>query len=443
MKVIVIGGVAAGMSAASKIKRTEKDAEITVYERGGYLSYGACGIPYFVSGANDDYKKMIARTQEDFSKIGIATFLHHEVVRVAPDKKQVMVRNIENGNLFIDSYDKLMISTGASPVIPPIKGSDKKGIYSMKTLDGAIALKEELASPDIRNVVIVGGGYIGIEAAESLSETGKNVRVVEFQDRILQNYDPELTDIATEEFKSLGASLNLGERVLEIAGGERVQSIVTDKNVYPADLIIMAVGVRPNTAFLKGSGVALAKNGAVIIDREMRTNIEDIYSAGDCAEVYNMAMQENAYLPLGTTANKCGRLAGVNMLGNHVKYMGTLGCSAIKVGSLEMAKVGLSEADAKRLAIDYGTVFTKAPDHAHYYPNHTLVWIKLIFEKQSKRLLGAQTIGKKNAVLRADVLAIAIQNRMTASELGMSDLCYAPPFAGVWDAVHIACNAVK
>ncbi|MBI6875089.1 CoA-disulfide reductase [Clostridium aciditolerans] len=443
MKVVVIGGVAAGMSAASKIKRVDSSAEIVVYEKGPFVSYGACGLPYYVSGINDDYTKMIARTKEEFEKTGMKINLKHEVVKVEPESKQILVKDLENDSLFIDSYDKLMIATGTVPVVPPIKGKDLKGVYVLKTLEDGMILKKAVETPEIKNVAIVGGGYIGIELAETLLHAGKNVRVVELAPRILQPFDSELTEMATNIMMEAGVKFNLNEKVEELVGTDKVTGVKTDKGSYEADLVILAIGVRPATNFLKDSGIALAKNGAVVIDREMRTNIADIYSAGDCAEVYNKVKEENSFIPLGTTANKCGRLAGENITGKHNKYVGTLGSSAIKILDYELGRTGVSESEAKALAINYKTVFIKAYDHPGYYPDPTPIWIKLVYEERTNRILGAQAMGKKGAVLRVDMFAIAIHNNMTTMDLGMTDLCYAPPFAGVWDAVHIACNAAK
>lgn len=443
MKLLVIGGVAAGMSAASKLKRINKDADIVVYEKGRFLSYGACGLPYYVSGENDDYTKMIARTKEQFEEMGMHIFLQHEVVKVVPEKKQVMIKDLVKNKLFIDTYDKLMIATGAVPIVPPFPGVQLKNIHGLKTLEDGIYLKEVVDQPNIQDVVIVGGGYIGIEVVEAMLRLGKRVRVIELSDRILRTFDSELTDLAEKELVKHGVELNLGEKVEGFIGSERVEAVQTDKGTYPADLVLLSIGVRPATKFLDGSGVALAENGAVIIDREMRTNIKDVYSAGDCAQVYHKVMEENTFIPLGTNANKCGRLAGANIAGQHNKYVGTLGSAAIKVCDLEMGRTGLSEIDARNLAIDYTTVFVKSADHPGYYPNQTPIWIKLICEKRTRRILGAQAIGNKGAVLRIDIFAVAIHNNMSADELGMTDLVYAPPFAGVWDAVHIACNAVK
>lgn len=443
MKLIVIGGVAAGMSAASKLKRIHKDAQVVVYEKGGFLSYGACGLPYYVSGENDDYTKMIARTKEHFEKIGIETHLYHEVVKVVPEKKQVMVKDLVNNKLFIDTYDKLMISTGTFPVVPPLSGIKLPGIHVLKTLEDGIELKEIAYQQEVQDVVIVGGGYIGIEVAEAMVHLGKNVRVVELAERILQTFDKEITDMAENELQTHGVHLNLGEKVEGFIGNERVEGVKTDKGTYKADLVLLSIGVKPATKFLAGSGISLAANGAVMIDREMRTNIEDVYSAGDCAQVYHKVREENTFIPLGTNANKCGRIAGANIAGGHTKYVGTLGSAAIKIFDLELGRTGLSEIDAANLAIDYSTTFVQSADHPGYYPNQTPIWIKLICEKRTRRILGAQAIGNKGVVLRIDIFAVAIHNNMSADDLGMVDLCYAPPFAGVWDAVHIASNAVK
>ncbi|SHN35761.1 CoA-disulfide reductase [Gracilibacillus kekensis] len=443
MKLIVIGGVAAGMSAASKLKRIDQNAEITVYEKGEYVSYGACGLPYYVSGENDDHTKMIARTKQQFEQKGISVNIFHEVIKVAPERKQIMVRNVNTGQMFLDHYDKLLVATGTSAIVPPFDGLELDNIHILKTMEDGLALKEIAHQPHIKNVVIVGGGYIGMELAEAMHGLGKDVRIIEQAEKILLPFDREITDIAMEHLQENNVDVHLNERVESFNGYQSVQQVITSKGTYEADLVILSIGVRPATKFLDGTGIQLAANGAIKIDREMRTNIEDIYAAGDCAEVYHFVKQENAYLPLGTNANKCGRIAGENIAGAHRKYIGTLGSAAVKIIDLELARTGLSEAEAKDLSIDYKVEFVKAANHPGYYPGQTPLWIKLICESRTRRIIGAQAIGQSGAVLRIDMFAIAIQNQMPADELGMTDLCYAPPFAGVWDAVHIASNAIK
>ncbi|ADL04410.1 CoA-disulfide reductase [Lacrimispora saccharolytica] len=444
MKIIIIGGVAAGMSAASKIRRMDPNMEVTVYEKGGFLSYGACGLPYYVGDYNDDYRKMIARSRETFTKMGIKTFLRHQVLSVDADRKEVLVRNLENGQEWKDRYDKLMIATGASSVVPPFPGRELLGVHVLKSMEDGIFLKEYAKMPEIQNVVIVGGGYIGVECAEAFLSLGKKVRILEAAPRILTPFDEEITALAQEELVRCGIELNLGEKVEGFYGdGLYVKRVKTDRGTYEADLVIVAVGVRPCTEFLKDTGISMAKNGALIVDREMKTSLPDVYAAGDCILVHHEVLEEDSFLALGTVANKCGRIAGTNLAGGHEQFLGALGSAAIKVCGLELGRTGMGEGDAKRLQKDYKTLIVQANDHPAYYPDPTPITIKLIYEKGTKRLLGAQTCGQKGAVLRADVFAVAIHCRMTTAELGMTDLIYAPPFSGVWDAIQIACNAAK
>ncbi|MGB4657594.1 MAG: CoA-disulfide reductase [Mobilitalea sp.] len=443
MRVIIIGGVAAGMSAASKIARMDRTAEVVVYEKGGFLSYGACGLPYYVGGFNDDYRRMIARTQEQFSKTGIITNLYHEVVKVDTEKKQVFVKDLKNGTMFIDKYDKLMVATGATAIVPPFPGVNLMGVHVLKTLEDGIFLKDYAATPSIKKVTIVGGGYIGIECAEAFLNIGKEVRLIEAADRILTPFDEELTCLATEELNRHGVKIHLGEKVKAFHGTTSVSQIETDKGIYDTDLVIIAIGIRPNTAFMKETGIRMAKNGAILVDRELRTSIEDIYSAGDCILVYNEAMEEDSFLALGTVANKCGRIAGANIAGEHQKFIGALGSAAIKVCNIELGRTGLGEGEAKRLQKRYKAIVVQANDHPAYYPNPTPITIKLIYEEGTRKILGAQACGEKGAVMRIDVFAVAIHAGMTTDELGMTDLVYAPPFAGVWDAIQIACNIAK
>ncbi len=443
MKTVIIGGVAAGMSAASKIKRNDPTAEVTVYEKGHFLSYGACGLPYFISGENTDYTKMIARSREQFEKLGVRTWLCHEVISVSPQSKTLTVKNIETAETFQDSYDSLLIATGSASVVPPIPGINNAGVFYIKTLEDGLLLQKVASNPSIRRCVVVGGGYIGVEMTEALLALGKEVTLIEGADRILMPFEPEMSEIAKQELLQNGAVVKTSEKVLAIEEKQTHRLIRTDRGEYQTDIILMAVGILPATAFLKETGIRMAENGAIIVDREMRTSIPCIYAAGDCAMTYNRIAEEDYFLPLGTVANKCGRIAGGNMLGRHDKFTGALGTSAIKVCGIEMARTGLSEADAIRLKLDYRAKLVMAYNHPAYYPGQTAIAIKLIYEKGTRRLLGACAAGQQGAVLRVDMFAIAIHSGMTTKELGMVDLAYAPPFAGAWDAVHIAANAAK
>ncbi len=443
MKVIVIGGVAAGMSAASKIKRMDPDTEVVVYEKGNFLSYGACGLPYYVGGFNDDPQKLIARTQEQFTEQGIVTHLNHEVVQVIPSQKKIIIKNHETKEEFSDTYDKLMVATGAAAVVPPIEGIDKKGVYQLKTLEDGLELQKIAQDAEIKNVVIVGGGYIGIELVDAFLNLGKQVTCVEFAERILTAFEPEISQQAEEELIKQGVTLKTSERVVEIKGEKQVTGVKTDQGEYEADLVIISVGIRPSTGFLKDTGIDMAENGALVVDREMRTSISDIWAAGDCSLVYSQNMDENIYLALGTVANKCGRLAGENILGAHKEFIGALSSAALKVCDIELGRTGMGEADAKRLGKNYKTVVVKAPNHPGYYPGRSPITIKVIYEADTKEVLGAQAVGLEGAVMRVNMFALAVQNKMTTEELGMTDFVYAPPFASVWDAVHIASNAAK
>lgn len=443
MKLIVIGGIAAGMSAASKLRRMDADAEIIVYEKGAFPTYGACGLPYYISDENDDHQKMIARTVEDFEAQNIQVKLKHEVVKVDFERQQIMVKNLETGSIWIDPYDRLMISTGTSPVVPPIPGINNEHVSVLKTMEDGLHMKERLLKPNISDVTVVGGGYIGIEMAEGLRTLGKQVRVVEMAPRILMPFDPEIVAIAQKELTKQGVDLHLGETVKEIQETGTKRRVVTDRDTYETDYIVLSVGVRPATSLFRGTALQLDQRGAIIVDKEMQTNIPGVFAAGDCATVYNKVKDETDYIPLGTNANKGGRIAGENIAGARRKYTGTLGSAAIKIFDLEMGRTGMSQAEAEERFDDVTAVTLTARDHPQYYPGSVPLEVKLICEKRTKRILGGQIIGEKGAVLRVDLIALAIHNAMTADELGMVDFCYAPPFAGVWDAVHIASNAVK
>lgn len=443
MKAIVVGGVAAGMSAASKLRRAAPNARITVYEKGNFLSYGACGLPYYIGGFNDDPVKLIARTREQYDQMRIETHLRHEVTQVNAQAKRVRVRDHDTGREFEDSYDVLMIAVGCNSVAPRIPGADLPSVFYLKTMEDGLLLHEIARLEDVRHVAVVGGGYIGVEMCEALLHLGKQVTLIEADACILNTFEPEFSELAAQELERNGVRVRVGCRVRKIAEEGNRRVVHTDTDAIEADLVVMAVGVTPATDFLRDTGIRMARNGAILVDREMRTSLENVYAAGDCAVVYHRLMEEDYFIPLGTVANKCGRIAGGNMAGGHDKFTGALGTAAIKVCGLEMGRTGMSERDAKRLKAQYRTKLVTVYDHPAYYPNPVKLVIKLLYEARTRKLLGACVAGARNAVLRADIFAVAIHNGMTADELGMVDLAYAPPFAGVWDAVHIAANAAK
>ncbi len=443
MRVIVIGGVAAGMSAASKLRRMNRDAEIVVYERGNFLSYGACGLPYYIGGWNEDPQKLIARTPEEFRSMNIETHLRHEVLRVDPENRSVTVRNLESGAEFTDRWDKLMIAVGCRSAAPPVPGFDLPAVFSLRSMEDGMLLHEVSRLSGIRHVVIVGGGAIGVEMAEALVRLGKQITLLEGAERLLRPFEPEFSELAAQELERNGVRVMLKTRLqaIEEKGDRRL--VRTEKEDISCDLVLMAAGIRPETGFLKDTGIRMARNGAILVDREMRSSLPDIYAAGDCATCYHRVLEEDYYLALGTVANKTGRIAGENLAGGHKKFSGVLGTAAIKVFNLEMGRTGLSETEAKRLGIPYSTKMVSTQDHPAYYPNPQKLVIKLIYETGSRRLLGANAAGSHDAVLRVDIFAVAVHAGMSTDELGMVDLAYAPPFASVWDAVHIAANAAR
>ena len=443
MKVLIIGGDAAGMSAAAKLKRILQDSQIVVYEKGKYLSYASCGLPYYAAGYPIEAGDLIQRTAQQFAKAGITTLIEHEVLSVNPTGKTLTVKNLKTGDTFDDGFDKLMIATGSSSVIPTVPGTDLAGVFYLKSVDDGTVLREAVQSEQVKDITIVGGGYIGVEFAEALHASGKRVRMIQRADTIISNFYPEISAAAQDELARLGVDVILGEQLESMhKEGSRIR-VVTDAAAYETDLVLLAVGVRPATDFLEGSGIAVAKNGAVVVDRQMRTNQPDIYAAGDCAQVYHLLKDENVFIPLATTANKCGRIVGENLAGGNVEFVGTLGCAAIKVGQLELATVGLTLQEAEIAGFDCTAKTIHTQTLPGYYTPDTDAMFRVVYENGTRRLLGVQGAGKHGVALRIDVFAAAIANRMTTEALGMLDLCYAPPFSTVWDAVHIVANAAK
>lgn len=444
MKIIIIGGIAAGMSAAAKFRRLDKDAEIKVYEKTPIVSFGACGLPYFVGGFFDNENQMIARKPEKFKETGIDISVEHEVLSIDVPSKKITVKNLKTDETFEDSYDKLMIATGASAIIPPIKNFNIENVYTLKSLEDGRILKEKMKDKDIKKVAIIGAGFIGLEAVEAAKEYGKEVSVFQLEDRILKEvFDKEVTDLLEEELKNKGVNLFLDSKVVELKGNIKVTKVVTENEEIDADLVILATGVKPNTAFLKDTGIEMLKNGAIVVDKEGKTSIEDIYSAGDCATVTHLLKPEPAYIPLATVANKFGRVVGENLGGKGLEYEGSLGSACIKVLGMEAGRTGLTESEVTNLGINYKTVFITDKNQTDYYPGQENISIKLIYNGDTKVILGAQVVGKKDAVQRTNALAVAIYAKLTTEQLGMMDFCYSPPFARTWDVLNRAGNVAK
>ncbi len=337
-----------------------------------------------------------------------------------------------------------MVATGANAILPPVEGLQTlKNIFTLKSIDDGIELKKAMMREENKEILVIGAGYIGIEVIEAAKKLGKNVRVIQRGKRVMAaSFDSEITDFMEEEIRSHGVELHLEEVVKKIEGNEKVERVITDKGEYSADIVVIAAGVRPATSFLEGTGIEMDK-GAIIIDEEGKTSVDSIYSAGDCAVVYHKVRKKNVYIPLATTANKIGRIVGENLAGAKNKFDGTLGSACIKVMDLEAGRTGITETDAKLDGINYKTILVKDKNQTNYYPGQENIFVKLIYGAETKVILGGQIIGKNGAVLRVDVIAMAVAAKMKTSELGMMDFCYAPPFARTWDVLNVSGNVAK
>ncbi len=442
MKFLMIGGNAAGMSAASRIKRRMPDAEVIVLEKTREVSYGACGLPYYIGGLNNDVDLIRVRKAEEFRASGLDVRLGCTVTSIDYDA-HVVTYETEDGETVSESYDKLLISSGTSPSVPPFPGVTMEGIFTLKTIANAEAIRAALEKKP-RSVVIVGGGYIGLELAEAcILQKVPEIHLVEALERVFAVMDPEFSEAVRQELERHGVKVHLNEKVQSFEGENgRVHTVVTDKASYSADLVILSIGVRPNTAFC-GDGIEKFRNGALITDPAMRTSVPDVYAAGDCATVWNKLLDKPAFYGLATHANKQGRLAGDSMMGKTVDFRRALGTSMVRVMGLEFAKTGLGELECQQNGIPCKATTVQTRSHARYYPDPKTLTIKLCYDPESHVLLGGQIMGEKEAALRIDVLAVAIDQGMTTEELGYVDLGYAPPFSSVWDAVQIAANASK
>lgn len=440
---VVIGGVAAGMSAASKIRNLDSSAQITVFQKNGYVSYSACGIPFFIEGIVPSSDNLVVYDAKFFKeKRNIDVLLHHEAAKISPVARTVLVRNLTTGEEKEHVYDRLLISTGASPIMPPIKGRDLKGIFQVRLLEDGIAIQDYMTTKSLRNAVIVGAGRIGVEMAEALSKRGLDVIIVQKMPDILGPMDVEITDVIEKEFESRNIVLKTSNTVREFTGdGSGVkQAILETGEVINTDIAIIGTGVKPDVEFARQAGIEIGKTGAIRVNDHMQTNVPDIYSAGDCAEAFHLVLGRNVYMPLGTTANKQGRVAGENMAGGDARFAGIVGTSLLKIFDLEVAKTGLTEEEAKIEGKDYAAVVIEQGSRAGYYPGAAKIKVKLIGDRQTGQVLGSQMIGKDGVAKRIDVVAAALSAGMSVKELSGLDLGYAPPFAPVYDPILIAAN---
>ena len=447
--IVVIGAEAAGMSAAAKARRVNPDARVTVFEQSDVISFGACGLPYFIGDFFTDAKEMSEFTPEQFARRGVDVRINHRVDTVDRERQRVMVTNLESGETFEHPYNRLLIATGATPVMPPVpglkEGLDKGRVSFVKTMQDGIGLKETMASEQVQDVAVIGAGYIGLEMVEALHRQGKNVRIIDSVSQPLSgSFDQEIAELVCKELDEHNIASHWEEslRQLAIADDQRLV-LTTDKGEYQADLVILCTGVRPNTGFVKELGLEMTGNGAIVIDDQARTSVPDIFAAGDCATVPHAQMESPAWMPLATYANKLGRLAGEVMGGMDSRFPGGYGAACLQVMGLEAGRVGLSEKEATAQGIEYKTVVIRDKDHTSYYPGQSDILVKLVYEPETRKILGGQIAGGRGAVLRVDALSAAIKGGLTTADLGMMDFCYAPPFARTWDALNVAGNVAK
>lgn len=441
-RLLVIGGDAAGMSAASQARRLRgpDELEIVAVERGHHASYSACGIPYFVGGVVDELDALVARTPAEFRERGIDLRLRTEAVEIDPGGGRVRIRSLDGGGERWEPYDQLVIATGAVPARPELPGVDAKGVHGVQILDDGVAIRRAVEEGSPRSAVVVGGGYIGLEMAEAMVMRGLEVSLVDFADQPMRTLDPDMGAIVADAMRGIGVRLYLGEPVegFDASPDGHVTAVRTRDHTLPADLVVLGLGVRPASALAEDAGIETGPTGGIVTDRRMRTRADRVWAAGDCVETRHLVSGAPVAIALGTHANKQGRVAGINIGGGYATFPGVVGTAVSKICRVEVARTGLNEAEAAAAGFETLSAAVESTTRAGYIPGAAAMTTKLIAERRSGRLLGAQIVGEENAAKRVDGLAIALWNGMTVEEMTGLDLGYAPPFAPVWDPVLVA-----
>lgn len=441
-RLVVIGGDAAGMSCAAQARRRRPggDLEIVAFEKGRFTSYSACGIPYWIGEVVDDRDELIARSPEEHRERGIDVRLRHEVVAIDLERGAVQVRDLDAGPVSWEGYDQLMVATGAEPKRPPLPGAEGDGIHGVQTLEDGDAVLRDLDSEDPRRVVVVGAGYIGLEMAEAAVMRGLDVTVVDRNDRPMHALDRDMGDLVADAMRDVGVEIRLGEAVeaFDLDDDGRVRAVVTSEGVLPADVVFLGLGVRPRIDIASEAGIDVGPAGGIQVDRRQRTGADGVWAAGDCTEKFHRVTRRPAVIPLGTHANKQGRVAGINIGGGYATFPGIVGTAVTKICAVEVARTGLDEEQAADAGFRYVTAKVASTTRAGYYPGASPLTVKVIAERRSGQLLGAQIVGREGAGKRIDTFATALWNEMTVDELLNVDLSYAPPVAPLWDPVLIA-----
>jgi NADPH-dependent 2,4-dienoyl-CoA reductase/sulfur reductase-like enzyme len=439
MRLAIIGGDAAGMSAAAAAKRRSSQLDVVAFERGPYTSYSACGIPYFVGHLFDDADRLVSRSPEEHRAAGIDMRVRTEVRAIDLDARELTVYDRSERRESREGFDELVIATGASPIRPNLPGGDASGIYGLAILEDGIRVRAAVDRDQPKQAVVVGGGYIGLEIAEALVTRGLQVALVERGRAVMGKLDPDMGDLVSQALRDVGVTLYLEESVegFETRDGA-VAAVRTNRQTLAADLVILGIGTRPNAGLAAAAGVPLGETGAIKINDRMQTDVEGVWAAGDCAEAFHLVRRRPVNIALGTIANKQGRICGINLGGGYATFPGVVGTAVSKICALEVARTGLNEREAAGIGLQYVVGKIESTTRASYFPGAGRITVKVLAERGSGRLLGAQIVGVEGAAKRIDVFATALFGRMTVEEFMYLDLSYAPPFAPVWDPSLIA-----
>lgn len=439
MKVVIIGGVAGGATAAARIRRLNEQAEIVVFERSGYISYANCGLPYYIGDVITDPYELTLQTPQSFhTRFRVDMRVRHEVTAIHPERKTVSVTNLQTGECFEESYDKLLLSPGARAVIPDVPGVDSERLFTLRTVEDTFAIKKYINANRPKSAVIVGGGFISVEMAENLRGLGLDVTIVQRPKQLMNPYDPDMAAFIHNEVRRHGVKLRLGHTVEGFAeNGNGVDVLLKNAAPIRGDMVILAIGVEPDTSIAREAGLETGLKGSIVVNDRMESSVKDIYAVGDAVQVRHFVTGSNTLIPLAGPANKQGRIAADNICGGNSRYTGSQGSSVIKVFDLTCASTGLNEVNAQKAGIVADKVILSPMSHAGYYPGGKLMTMKVVYEKGSFRLLGAQIVGYEGVDKRIDVLAAAIRCGMKAVELKDLELAYAPPYSSAKDPVNM------
>lgn len=440
MKVVIVGGVAGGATAAARIRRLDEQAEIFVFERSGYISYANCGLPYYIGGVIENPQQLTLQTPESFfSRFRVHMKVHHEVTAIHPERKTVSVKNLESGEIFEESYDKLLLSPGAKPTQPRLPGVGIDKLFTLRTVEDTFRIKEYINNNHPKSAVLAGGGFISLELAENLRELGMDVTIVQRPKQLMNPFDSDMASFIHSEMRRHGIQLALGHTVEGFAEKEDgVEVLLKEEPSLCADMVVLAIGVTPDTHLAREAGLELGIKGSILVNDRMETSISDIYAVGDAVQVKHYVTGQETLISLAGPANRQGRIAADNICGGDSRYPGSQGSSVIKVFDMTAASTGLNETNAKKAGLDVDKVILSPMSHVGYYPGGRLMTMKVVFEKETYRLLGSQIVGYEGVDKRIDVLATAIHTGMKATELKDLDLAYAPPYSSAKDPVNMA-----